>query len=106
MYFPGELIYIELAVTNEEIFNGPPCCRGTLFRSFLHRRMRILSINPLVVELKGFPTDQARKTIESSGRKNNCTLQAKANSLKMIDGVSLLFQIAQRAYGSEIANEQ
>lgn len=68
--------------------------------------MLILSINPLAVELKGFPTDQASKTIETSGRENNCTIQVKANSLKMIDGVSLLFQIVLRVYGSEIANEQ
>lgn len=33
-------------------------------------------------------------------------MQVKANSLKMIDGVSLFFQTPLRAYGSEIANEQ
>lgn len=63
-------------------------------------------MNPLVGELKGFPTDQASRTIESSGRKSNCTMQVKANSLKMMDGVSLLFQMVLRAYGSETANEQ
>lgn len=45
-------------------------------------------------------------TIETSGTKNNCTIQVKATSLKVIDGVSLLFQTAVKAYGSEIANEQ
>lgn len=59
-----------------------------------------------MVELKFFPTDQASTAAESSGRKNNCTMQVKANSLKMIDGVSLLFQMVLRAEGREIANEQ
>lgn len=33
-------------------------------------------------------------------------MQVKANSVKMMDGVSLFFQMVLRAYGSEIANEQ
>lgn len=49
------------------------------------------NVNPLdkSFELKGFPADQASNKIEASVRKNNCTMQVRANSRKVIDGVSL-----------------
>lgn len=65
------------------------CCAVMTHFSDMTDPFTQTNVNPLnkalPVELKSFLADQASKTIETSGRKNNCTIHVKANSLKMID---------------------